>query len=630
MRTARPSAPGSRRMLSAKVRETAGRISRANRSASATRASSRVLRGSIGAPVTTVRLLGTVRRYPRVAPMPPIASVVRIPRRVPRRPAERAPSTAKRRGSRGSCRARWPFRSTPTTSSTLVRWAAETNVPLIPRGSGSSMAGGAIGDGVIVDLSRLDDVRCAERRIAHHPLRAGRAARRGGSRGARGRAPVPRRSVERRVLHGGRNGVDERGGCAHAALRLDAAVGRGARLRVRRRLARRASTRRAGAATSRSCARALDALGAGDRRGARVAVATRRRPEGVVGLRTRATSPSRASWSISSSGSEGTLALVVGLELRLAPLRPHTASVLGAFATLEAAVVAARTARDAWAPSRARLLDRTFLDVARRGGAPVPTPEDAESVLLAEVEADTPEEATAMARAIESEFRAAGATAITLALDPPRSVRCGSSVTRRVRSSAVSIRRSSRCSSSRTRCVPPERLAEYVRGVRAALDAPRDPRRDLRPRRRRARAREPARATCGEPDWRVARRRPARRRDGAGRRDSAGRSPASTATVGCARRCCHASGRAESRRAIRGGEARVRSRGHPESRREGRRSRASERSTDVKYDPSLPPLPEPARVALARVERERAYARSRLDAARRSGTDDSTHRRGDV
>src|SRR5690242_5012766 len=38
---------------------------------------------------------------------------------------------------------------------TLVRWAAETRTPLVPRGSGSSMAGGAIGDGVIVDLSRL-------------------------------------------------------------------------------------------------------------------------------------------------------------------------------------------------------------------------------------------------------------------------------------------------------------------------------------------------------------------------------------------------------------------------------------------------------------------------------------------
>ena len=39
---------------------------------------------------------------------------------------------------------------------TLVRWAAAEMVPLIARGSGSSMAGGAIGDGVIVDLSRLN------------------------------------------------------------------------------------------------------------------------------------------------------------------------------------------------------------------------------------------------------------------------------------------------------------------------------------------------------------------------------------------------------------------------------------------------------------------------------------------
>ena len=33
---------------------------------------------------------------------------------------------------------------------------------------------------------------------------------------------------------------------------------------------------------------------------------------------------------------------------------------------------------------------------------------------------------------------------------------------------------------------------------------------------------------------------------------------------------------------------------------------------DVKYDPTLPPLPEAARTALACVQRERAYARSRL------------------
>ncbi len=37
---------------------------------------------------------------------------------------------------------------------TLVRWAADTRTPLIPRGAGSGMPGGNVGEGVIVDLSR--------------------------------------------------------------------------------------------------------------------------------------------------------------------------------------------------------------------------------------------------------------------------------------------------------------------------------------------------------------------------------------------------------------------------------------------------------------------------------------------
>ena len=38
----------------------------------------------------------------------------------------------------------------------LVRWAAANRVPLIPRGAGSGMPGGNVGDGVIVDLTALD------------------------------------------------------------------------------------------------------------------------------------------------------------------------------------------------------------------------------------------------------------------------------------------------------------------------------------------------------------------------------------------------------------------------------------------------------------------------------------------
>src|SRR5665647_3513723 len=42
--------------------------------------------------------------------------------------------------------------------SALVRWAAASKTPLVARGSGSGMAGGAVGPGVIVDLSRIDFV----------------------------------------------------------------------------------------------------------------------------------------------------------------------------------------------------------------------------------------------------------------------------------------------------------------------------------------------------------------------------------------------------------------------------------------------------------------------------------------
>ena len=56
--------------------------------------------------------------------------------------------------------------------STLVRYAASETIPLIPRGSGSSMPGGAIGDGVVVDLSRwktIGDVQVSSRTIRVGP-----------------------------------------------------------------------------------------------------------------------------------------------------------------------------------------------------------------------------------------------------------------------------------------------------------------------------------------------------------------------------------------------------------------------------------------------------------------------------
>lgn len=46
--------------------------------------------------------------------------------------------------------------STTRALAALVRWAAAHRVPLVPRGAGSGMPGGNVGEGVVVDLTALD------------------------------------------------------------------------------------------------------------------------------------------------------------------------------------------------------------------------------------------------------------------------------------------------------------------------------------------------------------------------------------------------------------------------------------------------------------------------------------------
>src|SRR3954468_18677173 len=52
--------------------------------------------------------------------------------------------------------------SLPTDTSDLtqlIRWAAEHRVALVPRGAGSAMGGGNVGEGVVVALTRMSDRR---------------------------------------------------------------------------------------------------------------------------------------------------------------------------------------------------------------------------------------------------------------------------------------------------------------------------------------------------------------------------------------------------------------------------------------------------------------------------------------
>jgi FAD/FMN-containing dehydrogenase len=489
---------------------------------------------------------------------------------------------------------------------TLVRWAAETRTPLVPRGSGSSMAGGAIGDGVIVDLSRLDAIAPVD--VARRTIRCGPGAVRNAvdaaARAVGLQFPVDPSSGAFCSV-GGMASTNAAGAhtLRYGAMRpwveaLDCVFADGTRGEVRR------------GAPPPSLARVQRALLELEP----VIEAERASPSRHPGVRKESSGYGLADFAKSSElvdllcGSEGTLALIVGLELRLAPQLPCTASLLGAFETLEAAVIAANGARRVGAVA-CEALDRTFLDVARRGGESVPVPEDAETALLAEVEASTHEEADALARHIEIAFRAAGATTVTLALDPEtehllwKLRHAANPILNRLDPALKPMQL------IEDGCVPPERFSEYVRGVRAALDRQGirgvifghagdanvhvDPLIDVR-----------------VPDWRA---RAIALMDEV---------TALTARLGGTMSGEHGDGRLRAPLLQRLWPtealehfAAVKHAFDPDAilNPGAKVALPGARPFDaVKYDPSLPPLPEPARAALTFVERERAYARSRL------------------
>ena len=488
----------------------------------------------------------------------------------------------------------------------LVRWAAETATPLVPRGSGSSMSGGAVGEGVVVDLSRLDAVLAPD--AARRTIRCGPGAVRD-SIDASARAvglqfPVDPSSGAFCTV-GGMASTNAAGAHTlhYGATRpwveaLDCVFADGSRGELRR-----------GAPPPE-----LDILERAQRELAPLIAAERTSPSRHQGVRKESSGYGLADYAQSGElvdllvGSEGTLALIVGLELRLAPWRSHTASLLGAFATLEAAVVGADGARRAGAVA-CEALDRSFLEVARRGGATVPTPEDAETVLLAEVEASTQTEADAMVRQIEAMFRAAGATMVILALDPATEHGLW---TLRHAASPILNRLDPALKPMQLiedGCVPPDRFPEYVRGVRAALDRQRirgvifghagdanvhvDPLIDVSDPDWKARAE----ALVDEVTALVARLGgtvAGEHGDGRLRAPLLARvwSTETLARFAAVKRAFDPAGMLNPGVKIAAAEARG--------------------LGDVKYDPALRALPEPARAALARVERERAYARSRL------------------
>jgi FAD/FMN-containing dehydrogenase len=494
----------------------------------------------------------------------------------------------------------------------LAAWAGATRTPLIPRGSGSGMAGGAVGEGVIVDLSRLrevgDVVASARRvRVGAGVLRGEVDAR---ARGAGLRFPVDPSSGAFATVGGmaATNAAGARslrfGAMRAWVVSLDCVFADGSR----------ATVRRGGPlpldvpALVRLAAELPPAAGAGHER---------------AGVRKESSGYALADYARTGDlvdllvGSEGTLALFVAVELALAPLPGGTSSALAAFPTLEAAVEGAARAREAGA-SACELLDRTFLDVVAQGGddAHAPAggypalPAGSEAVLLMEVEGEDAAAAAALARRLGDDCATAGATAVMLALDAVTEARlwalrhAASPILSRLDPSLKSMQ------FIEDGCVPPERLPAYVRGVRRALEA-RGIRGVIFGHAGDANIHVNPLVDVRRPDWR-ARVREVLEEVAALTTELGGtlagehgdgrlRAPllprawpaASLAAFAAVKRCFDPDGILNP-----GVKLPL----------DGQDPLAS-----IKYDPALAPLPAGARAALAAVERERGYARFRLE-----------------
>ncbi len=349
----------------------------------------------------------------------------------------------------------------------LARWAKREGHGLMPRGSGSGMAAGAVGPGVVVDLSRFSALKPVD--IAQRRVVVGAGALRGTiDASARG--------------HGLRFPVDPSSGAFCTIGGMVAANAAGARS------LRFGATRRwvlgvhcvfddgQAAWVHREQPLPLHVPAVARLQATLNAIREHGHPAAYqhAGVRKDSSGYGVAAALAPSGhlvdllvGSEGTLALFVEVELALMPVAGATATVLAAFPSLDAAAACAIDARDAGATA-CELLDRTFLTVAASEGS-TGVSESAEAVLLCEVEG---EDAGDAAYAVASMARLC---ALHGALETHTAVE---KVTEKalwaLRHSASPIlaklaprRRSMQFIEDG--CVPPERFPDYVRGVRAAL-----------------------------------------------------------------------------------------------------------------------------------------------------------------
>lgn len=343
----------------------------------------------------------------------------------------------------------------------LVHWASAHRVALVPRGAGSAMGGGNVGDGVVVDLTALP------RRLEVD----------GGTRRARASASVTLAELnigaDRAGLRLPPDPSSGRWATLGGMLSTNAAGARSVRYGSVRRWVEAVELITAdGQVTELRRGRAAEPRArAVDRFEAEAAPAIRAAAELVRArfphTRKNASGYALDAWLESGDlvdlviGAEGTLGLATAAEWRLDPLPAARAGLRITLRTLDA-LGDAVTALLEHEPSAVELLDRSFLELVGERGA--------EAVLLVEVERGDPAAARA---AVQYAARAVAPWAVStdMGLTPAAAERLWA-----LRHAASPIlaglpetRRSLQVIEDG--CVPVPRMGEYIRAIREAAAA---------------------------------------------------------------------------------------------------------------------------------------------------------------
>jgi FAD/FMN-containing dehydrogenase/Fe-S oxidoreductase len=357
---------------------------------------------------------------------------------------------------------------------TLVRYAHEHRVPLVPRGAGSGLAGAALGAGLIVDLSvhfrrildlRSDSVR-VQAGVVLHDLNLLLAKS--------GRRFAPDPSSNRQCTIGGMLATNASGSrcLRHGTTRdhvLELRVvfdnGEAASVSLESRTPSEQRTGRLAqvvAQTSWLLERHADLL----------ASTPRRTPFDRCGYFLHdVLDHDRLDFARLLVGSEGTLAFFTEATLRTIPLPAGRGAALFGFARLDDALCAAQVAL-LDAPSACDLLDHRLLSLVR-GNDPTfaeMIPPNAQAALLVEFESDDPCDAGRRTRSLVERLRRESACLTDIASDDPKEI----DQLWRLRESALPNLYALRGPEQPVPLVedvgvPLDRLAAYLRGVQAVL-----------------------------------------------------------------------------------------------------------------------------------------------------------------